>query len=99
MKPRKLFLLITLTLFPVLNAVKAPNGEEFPSHWGDPPLRQTKDLRPLPGSFGRGSFGNPEAWKRQLWPRCKTFKKSLENYKSLVFQQTNFFIIESVYNI
>ena len=33
----------------------APNGKPFPTHWGAPPLRQTRDLRPLPGGYGRGS--------------------------------------------
>ena len=27
----------------------------YPAHWGDPPLIQTRDLRPLPGGYGRGS--------------------------------------------
>ena len=34
---------------------KAPNGKVFPLHWGQPPLRQTRDLRPLPGGYGQGS--------------------------------------------
>ena len=34
---------------------KAPNGKPFPAHWGPPPRRQTRDLRPLPGGYGRGS--------------------------------------------
>lgn len=34
---------------------KAPNGKVFPAHWGAPPLIQTRDLRPLPGGYGRGS--------------------------------------------
>ncbi len=28
----------------------------FPDHWGEPPALQTRDLRPLPGGYGRGSF-------------------------------------------
>ena len=28
---------------------------KFPEHWGDPPRIQTRDLRVLPGGFGRGS--------------------------------------------
>ena len=36
-------------------AFKAPNGKAFPANWGRPPLRQTRDLRPLPGGYGRGS--------------------------------------------
>ncbi len=27
----------------------------FPAHWGPPPAVQTRDLRPLPGGYGRGS--------------------------------------------
>lgn len=34
---------------------KAPNGKQFPKHWGPPPLQQTRDLRPLPGDYGEGS--------------------------------------------
>ena len=33
----------------------APNGQAFPAAWGAPPRMQTKDLRPLPGGYGRGS--------------------------------------------
>ncbi|MBC8326066.1 MAG: protease inhibitor I42 family protein [Verrucomicrobia subdivision 3 bacterium] len=40
---------------------KAPNGNAFPAHWGAPPLRQTRDLRPLPGGYGRGS-GTLRKW-------------------------------------
>ena len=36
------------------DAVK-PERKPFPKHWGAPPRIQTKDLRPLPGGFGRGS--------------------------------------------
>jgi len=36
-------------------AIKAPNGKAYPAHWGRPPLRQTRDLRVLPGGYGRGS--------------------------------------------
>lgn len=30
-------------------------GSRFPSHWGEPPMAQTRDLRPLPGGYGMGS--------------------------------------------
>ncbi len=33
----------------------APNGKQFPTHWGAPPALQTRDLRPLPGGYGNGS--------------------------------------------
>ncbi|MFM1556744.1 MAG: protease inhibitor I42 family protein, partial [Limisphaerales bacterium] len=39
----------------------APNGKPFPTHWGAPPLRQTRDLRPLPGGYGAGS-GTLAGW-------------------------------------
>ena len=35
--------------------IERPNQKPFPSHWGEPPAAQTKDLRPLPGGFGMGS--------------------------------------------
>mmetsp|Transcript_27243 Transcript_27243/g.55834 ORF Transcript_27243/g.55834 Transcript_27243/m.55834 type:complete len:208 (+) Transcript_27243:126-749(+) len=34
---------------------------EFPSHWGSPPLIQTRDLVPLPSPYGRGS-GTLKKW-------------------------------------
>ncbi|MBT3468150.1 MAG: hypothetical protein HN467_02390, partial [Opitutae bacterium] len=34
---------------------KPSSGSRFPAHWGSPPLLQTKDLRTLPGGYGRGS--------------------------------------------
>jgi hypothetical protein len=46
---------------------KAPNGKVFPSHWGPPPERQSRDLRPLPMGFGSGS-GTLREWILQ---RCK----------------------------
>ena len=33
----------------------------YPSHWGQPPLRQTKDYVLLPGDYGRGS-GTLKKW-------------------------------------
>ena len=36
----------------------------FPAHWGNPPARQTRDLRELPGGFGRGS-GTLARWIAQ----------------------------------
>ncbi len=43
---------------------KAPNGKAFPANWGAPPLRQTRDLRVLPGGYGRGS-GTLARWIQQ----------------------------------
>lgn len=35
----------------------------YPAHWGQPPQIQTRDLRPLPGGYGRGS-GTLARWIR-----------------------------------
>ena len=43
---------------------KAPNGKAFPAHWGAPPRLQTRDLRVLPGGYGRGS-GTLARWIQQ----------------------------------
>lgn len=43
---------------------KSPSGKVFPTHWGAPPLRQTRDLRPLPGGYGKGS-GTLARWIQQ----------------------------------
>jgi hypothetical protein len=40
---------------------KSPNGKAFPQHWGAPPRLQTRDLRPLPGGYGKGS-GTLATW-------------------------------------
>ena len=44
--------------------LKGPSGKAYPAHWGAPPLRQTRDLRPLPGGYGRGS-GTLARWIQQ----------------------------------
>jgi len=53
LKTALLFLLLTGLGFGEIH--KAPNGKPFPEHWGEPPRIQTRDLRPLPGDYGRGS--------------------------------------------
>ncbi|HIL25677.1 MAG TPA: hypothetical protein EYG19_09815 [Verrucomicrobia bacterium] len=42
---------------PVIKPRPRPNPSKgrFPAHWGAPPRLQTRDLRPLPGGYGRGS--------------------------------------------
>ena len=39
------------------NKPKAKPGKRksYPPHWGEPPRRQTRDFRPLPGGYGMGS--------------------------------------------
>lgn len=32
-----------------------PKQKQFPAHWGPPPRIQTRDWRPLPGGYGKGS--------------------------------------------
>jgi hypothetical protein len=34
---------------------EVPKLKQYPAHWGEPPRIQTRDLRPLPGGYGRGS--------------------------------------------
>jgi hypothetical protein len=43
---------------------RSPSGKAYPTHWGAPPLRQTRDLRPLPGGYGNGS-GTLARWIQQ----------------------------------
>ena len=43
---------------------KLPLRHSYPAHWGSPPSRQTKDLRPLPAGYGMGS-GTVAKWIRQ----------------------------------
>ena len=43
---------------------QSPSGKAYPAHWGAPPLRQTRDLRPLPGGYGNGS-GTLARWIQQ----------------------------------
>ena len=38
-----------------------PNNTDYPAHWGEPPFAQTKDLRILPGGYGKGS-GTLATW-------------------------------------
>lgn len=38
----------------MLNSGRTWRGK-YPRHWGQPPQRQTRDLRPLPAGFGMGS--------------------------------------------
>jgi hypothetical protein len=45
-------------------AAAAPVAKRFPEHWGEPPAIQTRDLRPLPGGYGRGS-GTLAKWIQQ----------------------------------
>ncbi len=43
-------------LRPILpRPIKPGAKKSYPKHWGKPPLRQTRDLRPLPGGYGMGS--------------------------------------------
>ena len=40
---------------PIRPIFKPGPRKPFPQHWGDPPRRQTRDRRPLPGGYGMGS--------------------------------------------
>ncbi|MFP6901621.1 MAG: protease inhibitor I42 family protein, partial [Opitutales bacterium] len=50
--------------------IKPGARKPYPKHWGKPPLRQTKDLRPLPGGYGMGS-STLAGWIRQNMERDK----------------------------
>ena len=47
----------------------------FPKHWGDPPRRQTRDRRPLPGGYGMGS-GTLAKWIQENLDRDKKADKA-----------------------
>lgn len=53
---------------------KSPNGKPFPCHWGAPPKRQTRDLRQLPGGYGRGS-GTLARWIQENLDRDANARK------------------------
>ncbi len=53
--PLKGVVISSISVNPGGKVYKAPNGKPFPAHWGPPPRIQTRDLRPLPGGYGRGS--------------------------------------------
>lgn len=42
-------------LVALLVAVVSAQRQEFPESWGEPPMMQTMDYRPLPGGYGHGS--------------------------------------------
>merc|ERR1711907_690575 len=65
------------------------NGKTFPTHWGEPPRMQTKDLRTLPGGYGKGS-GTLARWIRENWEKdgiAATRGGSLENSPKLVWPE------------
>ena len=71
---KKISLFIIFVLFSANSwAAKAPNGKEFPAHWGEPPAIQTRDLRPLPGGYGQGS-STLANWIKANMKLCKTKK-------------------------
>ena len=52
---------------------RSPIGKPYPAHWGAPPLRQTRDLRTLPGGYGRGS-GTLARWIQENLARDARLK-------------------------
>jgi hypothetical protein len=58
------------TAKPTGSLFKPSEKKLFPGHWGDPPNRQTRDLRPLPGGYGRGS-GTLAQWIQENLDRDK----------------------------
>ena len=55
---------------PVRPIFKPGPRKPFPKHWGNPPLRQTRDRRPLPGGYGMGS-GTLAKWIQENLDRDK----------------------------
>ncbi len=56
MKSISQLIILVLLLSPFsLFAQTDAKTQKYPAHWGDPPARQTRDLRPLPGGYGQGS--------------------------------------------
>lgn len=55
---------------PIRPIFKPGARKPYPKHWGDPPRRQTRDLRPLPGGYGRGS-GTLAKWIQENLDRDK----------------------------
>ncbi|MFT4548795.1 MAG: hypothetical protein ACI9MB_002748 [Verrucomicrobiales bacterium] len=53
MKRSLIFLSTTITA--AFLAIGAPEKKSYPDHWGNPPKVQTRDLRELPGGYGKGS--------------------------------------------
>jgi len=77
-KPREVYDMIFKNKKNTLNSGVSPNRKPpvknkrkpFPKHWGDPPQRQTRDLRPLPGGYGMGS-GTLARWIQENLDRDK----------------------------
>jgi hypothetical protein len=55
---------------PIRPIFKPGARKPYPKHWGDPPRRQTRDLRPLPGGYGMGS-GTLAKWIQENLDRDK----------------------------
>ena len=53
--PRAVYQILFGGKKPVIKPRPRPGNSRFPAHWGAPPRLQTKDLRVLPGGYGRGS--------------------------------------------
>jgi hypothetical protein len=47
--------LLPLLFFAATLAASAQVTKPFPAHWGEPPKIQARDMRELPGGYGRGS--------------------------------------------
>ena len=60
---------------PIRPILKPAARKVFPKHWGDPPRRQTRDLRPLPGGYGMGS-GTLAKWIKENLDRDKKADKA-----------------------
>ena len=52
---KRTILFFSTTIAAATLATGAPQKKAYPAHWGDPPKVQTRDLRELPGGYGKGS--------------------------------------------
>ncbi len=64
MKTNRIIQLLSVTLLIAANTVFSAETKPFPSHWGEPPALQSRDMRELPAGYGRGS-GTLASWIQQ----------------------------------
>lgn len=72
--PSSLPSLETATPAPLETAPANLKLKAFPTHWGEPPAIQTKDLVPLPGGYGEGS-GTLAHWIQEKLDKDKSSNK------------------------
>lgn len=79
---KRTILFFSMTIAVAMIAIGAPEKKPFPAHWGDPPKIQTRDLRNLPGGYGKGS-GTLAKWIQKNLDEDDKGLKPLFDGKSL----------------